>query len=136
MGDNMTVTYLDEIRLRGEPPVRARITMILAALISGTAAKVVSGQRANTLDARVVAGALIGLAQCRLLPEGVAVTHLRLALACLLVKQTGAMAQPITDDLLKRWVQANHFWPTVETELKAQQQAMRQAVLAGQDSVH
>lgn len=128
MGDSMIKSYLAELRLRGEQPVRARATMVLGALVSGLASKMVSGQKPDTLDPRVVAGAVLALEQADLYQAGPVVAHLRLA-AALMIKQSGTITQPLTAEQLRRWVTANGFWQVVKAEVDVQQGNLLAAVV-------
>lgn len=128
MGESMTVTYLDELRLRGEAPVRARATMVLGGLATGLACKMIQGDKPETLDKRVVAGVLLALEQADLYASGPVVTHLRMALALMMIKQTGPITQPLTAEQLRRWVTHNGFWPVIKAEAEQQQAGMRAAV--------
>lgn len=131
MGDGVTMTtiYLREIELRGADVVRARVVSVIAGLCSGIATMAHQGRPLSDLDVRVLAGAWIALQQADLVPASMVVTHLRLALGCLTLRQNGAPV-PARADLLMRWIEACKLRATVEPEIGRQQTALRAAVEA------
>jgi len=126
MEASMIPVYRDEIRLRGEQQVRARVIAVLGGLIGGLGTMAVQGKPARELNVQLVAGALVALRQADLMPTTPVIAHLRLALAMLMVQQVPPA--PLTAAVLERWVQANQFWPTVERDAKRQYELLRHAV--------
>ena len=133
--ESSTVTYLDELRLRGEAPIRARTTMVLAGLVADLSGRALHGQKPELLNHQVVAGAMLALEQAELYQAGPVVVHLRMALALMTIKQNGPIVQPISASHLQRWVKANGFWPEIKAELARQQQLMLAQVNKMQSSV-
>ena len=127
MEPSMITVYKEEIWLRGEQQVRARVIAVLGGLIGGLGTMAVQGKPARDMNAQVVAGAMVALRQADLMATTPVVAHLRLALALLMVGNQVPPA-PLTAAVLQRWVQVNQFWPNVEREVRRQDEALRGAV--------
>ena len=127
MEPSMITVYKEEIWLRGEQQVRARVIAVLGGLIGGLGTMAVQGKPARDMNAQVVAGAMVALRQADLMATTPVVAHLRLALSLLMVGNQVPPA-PLTAAVLQRWVQVNQFWPNVEREVRRQDEALRGAV--------
>jgi len=127
MEPSMIPVYKEEIRLRGEQQVRARVIAVLGGLIGGLGTMAVQGKPVRELNVQVVAGALVALRQADLMATTPVVAHLRLALALLMVGNQ-VPPSPLTAAVLQRWVQVNQFWPSVEREARRQDEALRGAI--------
>ena len=134
--ESYTVTYLDELRLRGDAPVRARTTLVLAGLVADLSGRALHGQKPEMLSSKVVAGAMMALEQAELYQAGPVLTHLRMALALMMIKQTGPIVQPISASHLQRWVKANGFWPAVRDERDRQYKLLQAMVSECSKAVH
>lgn len=126
--EGLTKALLDELRLRGDGPVRSRAVVALAGLASGMGIGVLQGHKPAELKTVVVASAMMALQQADLYQGGPVLAHLRLALALMMIKQTGPIAQPLTAEQLQRWVAANGFWPAVQAELAVQLRGLQKAI--------
>lgn len=136
MGENRTVTYLDELRQRGEATIKARTTLVLGGLVSDLAGRALNEQKPDKLQVKIVAGALMALEQAELYQAGPVVAHLRMALALMMIRQNGPLVQPITATHLLRWVQANGIGPAVKVEFDRQYQLLTAVVAKADKAVH
>ena len=126
--DGSTVTYLDELRLRGDQAIRARTNMVLASLVADLSGRALRGQGPECLRMELLAGTLMALEQAELYSSGPVQVHLRMALALLMIRQDGPLTQPIGAESLRRWMNANKLWPAVRMERDKQLGMMRAAV--------
>ena len=122
------MTYLDELRLRGDQTIRTRTNLVLAGLVADLSGRALRGQGPDCLRVELLAGTLMALEQAELYSQGLVQVHLRMVLAMLMIKQDGQLTQPIGAESLRRWLNANKLWPAVRVERGKQLGMMRAAV--------